>query len=313
MRLQGIDFGPVWAASGARGFFGEGYWFHSLYPGLKATLEDTTFVAKTVTLDSNIGNMQLRDDWTPVDPFPDCIKFNLFKGIVLNSVGLSNLGTDAALATGRWQARTEPSMLSFMPIAKTRDAKLQETDRYVGRLAAALPDFKGPIALQVNLSCPNTGENLRELEAEAVDILKILDPLRIPLVPKFNVLTEPRTVLRIAGETRIDGVCVSNTIPYGQIPDKIHWAAMFGEISPLKHLGGGGLSGWPLFQLVRQWVKEAYGLGLGFPINAGGGIMSATDVHPLFDAGADSISIATVIMLRPWRVRSIIRAAQNYR
>ena len=309
MKLRGIDFGPVWLASGTQGFFGEGYWFHHL--SLGRALDEATFVAKTVTLNKNKGYMALTDAWQPYALFPYCIKTNFFKGITLNAVGLSNYGIEAALETNKWQSRTKPFMLSFMPVSKTKSERLGETKNYVRHLRPHLQTFASLIALQVNLSCPNTGENLKELETEAVEILSILRELNVPLIPKFNVLTSPQTVKRISEETHIDAVCISNTIPYNQLPEKINWDKMFGKVSPLHELGGGGLSGTPLFPLVKRWVYSARMKGLELPINAGGGIMHAHQVDELFIAGANSISIGTVALLRPWRVGSIIERAHT--
>ena len=87
MILQGIDFGPVWCASGARGWFGEGYWFHKLIPGLD--FSNSTFVSKTTTLNARKGNMLLNERGEAKERFPKCVVVNLRKGIVLNSVGLS--------------------------------------------------------------------------------------------------------------------------------------------------------------------------------------------------------------------------------
>lgn len=311
--MRGTDFGKIWCASGTRGFFGEGYWFHHINPFLFA-LKQTTFVAKTITLNSNTGNMQLQaDTWQPKEWFPNCIKFNISKGIALNAIALSNFGIEAALATGNWGDIEEPFMLSFMPTSKTYGEKIEETRKYVQILLQWIGSFKVKIALQVNLSCPNMGEDLKKLEDEAVAILELLDMLDIPLIPKFNVLTSPKTVARIAQETQIDAVCVSNTIPYGQMDGTINWTEQFGSQSPMKHLGGGGLSGAPLFPLVLEWVKHAKEVGLSIPINAGGGIMHPFQVNDLMDAGADSVSIGTVAMLRPWRVPSIVARANSYR
>lgn len=308
MRLNGIDYGPIWAGAGALGFFGEGYWFHQYLPSLKRI----TFVAKTVTREPNRGNMELvRNTWQPRQRFPDCIKFSFRKGIALNAVGLSNFGLEAALRSGRWQKREKPFLLSYMPIAHTRKGRNGETASYAARLRSALSEFNAPVALQVNLSCPNTGEDLKALEREAAEILGILGTIGIPLVPKFNVLTAPSTVKRLQEEAHIDAVCISNTIPYGTMPERIAWGEQFGTISPLAHLGGGGLSGAPLFQLLLEWVEEARKSHFSLPINAGGGIMHASEVHALYSAGADSISIATVMMLRPWRIASIIDAAYD--
>ncbi len=307
MYLRGINYGPIWAASGALGFFGEGYWYHRFIP----SLDGLTFVGKTVTLDPNEGNMPLsRDTWQPKMPFPRCIRFDPFKGIALNAVGLSNFGIAEALRTDKWQERQEPFFISFMPLSKTKEGRLIETRQYVSYLKGALPWFRGKVALQVNLSCPNTGENLKELENEAIEILKILTELGIPLVPKFNVLTSPSTVKRIAREVAIDAVCVSNTLPYGTLPQEVDWHKLFGDASPLAHLGGGGLSGKILFPLVLNWVKRARADGLELPINAGGGIMSKGQPTLLFAAGAQSVSIGTVIMLRPYRVPALI--AETY-
>jgi dihydroorotate dehydrogenase len=238
---------------------------------------------------------------------------DLRKGIAINAVGLSNFGIARALAKGAWQRRTEPFMLSFMPISRSAEDRLAETAAYLSHLRDALPSFRAPLALQVNLSCPNTGEDLRELEEEAADILRILTRLEIPLLPKFNVLTAPETVARLHERVPIDGVCVSNTIPYGLLKEKIDWERMFGAVSPLAGLGGGGLSGAPLLPLVREWVAHARRIGLSLPINAGGGILHPAHVRQLFKAGADSVSVASVIMLRPWRLPSIIREAERHR
>jgi dihydroorotate dehydrogenase len=309
MYLRGIDYGPISCASGARGMFGEGYWFHQFIP----SLERLTFAAKTVTVPYRKGNMPLNKvTWQPKERFPKCIKVDFLKGIAINAVGLSNFGFEAALQTGRWQAMTKPFFLSFMPVGATKEVRLSETCQFAEYLKAKLWSFKGKVALQVNLSCPNTGENLKELEEEAVEILKLLLQIGIPILPKFNVITSPATVKRISQEVAIDGVCISNTIPYGQLPEAISWNDMFGTVSPLESLGGGGLSGAPLFDLVLDWVKRARDSDMNLPLVAGGGIMHARQVRTLFNAGANSAAIATVIMLRPWRVPSIIEAAYSY-
>lgn len=74
-------FGPVWGASGVRGFFGEGYWYQKLFtrfiPGY--SFAGATFVAKTVTANPTIGNMPLADDGlSPKEKRPACIKVGLW-------------------------------------------------------------------------------------------------------------------------------------------------------------------------------------------------------------------------------------------
>ena len=69
MRLRDITFKRVLCASGTRGFFGEGYWFHRWIPVLEKGLSETALVTKTATLCPRTGNMPLNDDYAPEERF----------------------------------------------------------------------------------------------------------------------------------------------------------------------------------------------------------------------------------------------------
>src|SRR5208282_391343 len=90
--LRGIDFGNVFNASGARGFHGEGYWFHRLWRPFGLDYAGSTFVAKTTTLMPRMGNMPIDESGKPVGMLPDCIVVKPAAGVVLNAVGLSGPG-----------------------------------------------------------------------------------------------------------------------------------------------------------------------------------------------------------------------------
>ena len=94
MKLRGIDFGNFLGASGVQGFFGEGYWFHHPWKPFGLDLSRMTFVSKTATLFARKGNMTLTRRHTPVNPFPRCVRVRPFRGLMLNSVGLSNPGIE---------------------------------------------------------------------------------------------------------------------------------------------------------------------------------------------------------------------------
>ncbi len=314
MKLHGIDFGSAWAASGVQGFWGEGYPFHRpyrmMFPGL-FTFKKVTFVAKTITLDMNLGNMPLNfDGTTPKEFRPKCIVANFRAGAMLNAVGLSNFGASFYLDDGRWQSRTEPFILSFMCIGKTRAERVREISEFVRLLKKYLAGFKARIALQINFSCPNVGHNLAELMEEVEEALAIASELDIPLIPKFNALIPPEKAAEIAENRHCDAICVSNTIPWGELPDKIDWVGLFGSAtSPLEKygFGKGGLSGAPITAIVQDWVRRYAELGVETPLNAGGGIMSLHDVDALAEwKCVQSIFVGSVAPLRPWRLRSII-------
>jgi len=58
-------------------------------------------------------------------------------------------------------------------------------------------------------------------------------------------------------------------------------------------------------------VREIRYIGFKKAINAGGGVFRPRDVNRLIDAGADSVALGTVAMLRPWRVKKIIARAYH--
>lgn len=319
--LRGIDFGTAWLGSGAGGFFGEGYRFHKLYSTLfggRFCPKRFTLTAKTTTIESRLGknygqegNMELRSDFTPEELFPDCIVAGLtgfYLGEMLNAVGLAGPGALQLFLRNEWQNIKQPFFLSFMTTRK-RDDAIREMEQFAKLFKAYLLCFCAPVGLQINLSCPNAGVDLEKAAQDALVALDIFAPLGIPLVLKFNVLVPVDVVKKIAEHPACDAIHISNTIPYGKIPEKIHWWT--GKVSPLAPYGGGGLSGSQLLPLVCEWVKEARRAGITKPINAGGGVLSARDVYRLKEAGADGISIATAVALRPWRLRSILERAEE--
>ncbi|HVW82567.1 MAG TPA: hypothetical protein VHC68_01305 [Candidatus Paceibacterota bacterium] len=300
-------FGPVWDGCGVRGFSGEGYWFHKLVPNL--SFKGSTLVAKTITAFPNKGNMLLTADYQPYALFPDCIDARVIGGRALNAVGLSNPGIKAFLATERWQHIAEPFFVSFMPIGKTDEEQERETEEFAIELKIALRSFESRfVALQFNLTCPNVGADLSKIVEKAKRLLPILAKLGIPIVVKINLTVAPEAAAEIAQMHECAGLCLTNTIPFGEMPHDISWSLVYPNGSPLekRDYGKGGLSGSGLAPLVADWIRRFRTLDATTYINGGGGIMRPSDVDLIREAGADSIFFTTVAMLRPWRVRSII-------
>jgi dihydroorotate dehydrogenase len=319
---NGDCFGTVLDASGVEGPFGDGYRHHKFLKPLGLSFKGVQFVAKTTTLLPRKGNMSLHKDGTQKDWLPKCILPNFrpgtfvlsmrmfMKGIMLNAVGLSGPGAESLFNDGRWQARTKPFYISFMSVAPTPEQRLAELETFIELFVNRKREFKTTVGLQINLSCPNVGINPDGLISESKDGMRIVHHAQVPTMWKFNILAPPVAMREIFKDNRRDAICVSNTIPYGKLPDKIDWIGLFGsDISPLADFGGGGLSGAPLLPLVAEWVKTARKCGIKNHINAGGGILSPRDPKILRLAGADSCFIGSVANLRWWRMKSIIEAA----
>lgn len=313
VKLRGINFGPVWGASGVQGFFGEGYWFHVLLKLVGLVFHGMTFVAKTTTYLKQLGNMAMNTDGiTPAHWFPDCVVTRLRSGAALNAIGLSGPGVQALLDTGRWQTRTEPFFISFMSVAPTSGERLGEVRAFAEMLEDRLPEFHpGVLGLQWNVSCPNVGVHSEDLVNEVSNGLDMLGGLGIPVLVKLSVTVSVSIACEIGKHPACDGVVVSNTIPWKVVDPALKMQLFGSERSPLEKYNGGGLSGAPLLPLVIKWVKGARALGFTKHINAGGGILHPEHVSQLFEAGADSVFLGSIAFLRPWRVRACIRRAYS--
>lgn len=314
MILRGIDFGRVWDASGVRNFFGEGYPYHLPFRPFGLNFHGSTFVAKTTTLHPRDGNMPMREDGvTPRRLKPDCIRVRFFKGAALNAVGLSGPGAEALFDEGRWQKRKKPFFLSFMTVEDSRARRLDELNAFMRLADRHLPDFRAPIGLQLNLSCPNAGRHDGGDDVEeARMMLAHLSGLGIPIVPKFSITTPPETVARIASHPACDAVTVSNTVPWSDIPTDLRMELFGTDMSPLSHYGGGGLSGAPLLPMVIAWLEEARRIGFPKPIAGGGGILGTVDGQRVFHAGAAAVCLGSIAMLRPWRVWHTVKTLRLY-
>ena len=311
MHLRGIDFGNVLGASGVQGFFGEGYAFHKPWRRFGLDFAGMTFVSKTATLVSRAGNMELTRKYTPRSLVPRCVKVKPLRGVALNAVGLSNPGLGALLGVGTWQKQTRPFLISIMSLAASPEKRLAELRLMIEMIGLAKDDFSAPFGLQINLSCPNTGHDPGELIGESARVLESAAALGVPLMPKYSIASAPIEAIRALNDhAACDAICVSNTLPFGW--QGIDWQRVWGSTtSPLAKLGGGGLSGAVLRPLVCAWIAGVREAGFTKPINGGGGIMCCADVDHYHDAGASSVFLGSVALMRPWRVKKIITHANT--
>ncbi len=321
MQLRGINFGSVIMASGTQNFGGEGWWYHllfSLLPGF--SFKDTTPTSKTTTIDARVGNMPLiKGTTTPREIKPKSIYVNFWRGYTVNNVSLSGPGFLELLRRNTfYEFSKKPWMLSFMTVGSTLFEKENEMREFVNLVRMYQYDL-GRFAIQLNVSCPNTGHDVQKNFLEETEYLvSILADLDVPIVLKVNCEIPGNVISALDKNKSIDAFCVSNTIPWDNISDKDKLKYFGRTESPLlKHQeffnvkGNGGVSGKYLFPRVKQWILYARHVGVKKPIIAGGGILSCKDVKSLFDAGANAISPGTVAILRPWRLKAIIRTANK--
>jgi dihydroorotate dehydrogenase len=319
MILLGTDFGRCWDMSGVRGFFGEGYAYHRPLAVVGLTFRGSRFTSKTTTLFRRSGNMPLAADGiTPLEFKPICIKVDIRAGCALNAVSLSGPGLEFLINTGRWQKRTIPWIFSFMSLEPKIDSRLQEVREAAKILKFHLGGFQSRFVFQQNFSCPNVKEvthGVEEVIEEAEESSAIVAELLpdLPQVPKLSVNMPPVGAKRMASNKNCHGLCCSNTVKWGDLSHLIDWKQFFDKsgVSPLKELGGGGLSGKPLLPLVLDWIKQVRTEGVTKPIIGGGGILGPQDAIAVRKAGANAIAVGSMSMLRPWRMQRTINVANS--
>jgi len=311
MKLRGIEFGPVWGASGVQGFFGEGYKFHAMWKLLGLNFHNMTFAGKSTTLHPNLGI------W-----FPKCIRVKFQHGLVLNAVGLKGPGLKANLEKGSWQKRTNPFLISFGTLAKTQDERLTELAQFSELLKRHLQYFQAPVALQLD-SCPNVDifRTEKDIISESYIALTVVNNIleSVPLIPKFDLTISPQAIQKISCHPQCDAIVMTNAIPWGTLQESIHWGKLFGSsVSPLARLGGGALSGKPLFRPLVAYITELQKIGFKKPLNVGGGILCPKDGETIIQLllkflppEAVSVFVGSVALLRPWNVPRIIQTAHR--
>jgi len=148
----------------------------------------------------------------------------------------------------------------------------------------------------VNVSSPNT-PGLRDLQ-EKEPLTKLLTELQklntAKLKPKPILLkiapdltnSQLNDIIDIVRETKIAGVIATNTT--------ISRENLRSEISNLKSIGAGGLSGLPLRERSTEVIKYlSEKSGKAFPIIGVGGIHSPEDAIEKLNAGASLIQLYT--------------------
>lgn len=316
MRIGGIDFNPAVGASGVQGFFGGDagieYLHHPFYkvvPGF--TFDGMTFCAKTTTFNPNKGNTELAENQIGLKKmFPDSVHVDFQNNLVINAVGLSGPGAQYLVEQGYWQRRREPFMLSFMAIGNDPVEQKFQAWGFVGLIKKS--NFLTKFAIQLNVSCPNTGHDTNETAKAAKPLLDVLEHLDVPILVKINHLTSVEDAKAIEEHSACAGLVCFNTLPFGNISGDMKMR-YFTHGSPLQTYGGGGLSGEPIFGRTLRWLQYADLNGFKKPIIAGGGVTSVRDIEQLAELRCvKGISLGSVAITRPWRMKKLIQTINQH-
>jgi len=183
MILNDVDFGFIFWAAGSVNFFGEGWWYDpylKLIPGYESSGITETY--KTTPLESRLGpefgelgNMPLNNNLQSRRWFPDCVKIYWFKGLTLNSIGLSGPGLKVLLERKGWQNKIGPKIISIMATGPTKESRLCEMAtmgkmfrKEIQKNFPYFPRWVRNTAFEQNISCPNVEHDPIELGKESI-------------------------------------------------------------------------------------------------------------------------------------------------
>ncbi len=281
---------PVMIASGTFGYDGYGR-------GMTSDMDLSRLgavIPKTVTRLAREGNPEPR--WYPPS-FRQAVEDG--EAILLNSIGLTNPGIEAALSdlAPQWSAYGTTVVLSLSANSAAE----------FGEMTARAWGVGGFQALELNLSCPNTENGAlfshhADLTAAAVSAVKANTdlPVLAKLAPNVPDITE---IAKAAVDAGADALTISNTVP-----------AMAIDVETRKPiLGGitGGLSGHGLRPISLALVYRA-AQAVDVPIIGVGGVFEAKHALEYLLAGATAVQVGSANLAGLWAPFRIVDELREY-
>ena len=225
---------------------------------------------------------------TPRAGHPNPVAFD-FGGGLLNAIGLTNPGA-AHEADLLAETRAQLRPLGVPLIASIFAGTVQEFAEVAQTVMAAQPQL-----LEVNISCPNVGDEFgtpfagtAESAAAVTQAVKGVAtcPVAIKLAP--NVPDIARIAAAVV-EAGADAITAINTMP-GMALD-----AVSGQ--PLLHNRVGGISGPALKPIALRCVYEI-SQAVSVPIIGTGGVSTGRDAAEMLLAGATVVGIGSAVYYR---------------
>ncbi len=234
-----------------------------------------------------------------------------------NSMGLNNDGVDAVTRRVDTQitAAHRAGMCVGISVAETpgimdENEKLQDIVESFS-IAYRVADY-----VEINLSCPNTGENRLDLDMTLVNKIftAITDyrnkqPVRKAIYAKLSPdmpENHTATIMDMLVKVGVNGVVMGNTYPTKKVTDlPVH--VKYDDLTPLRADNDrGGMSGRPLYEnTVRnvKFIREHYPQ---MSVIACGGIDHGYKIYDLIKLGVDAVQCYSVVAFR-WMAAHAMR------
>jgi dihydroorotate dehydrogenase (NAD+) catalytic subunit len=219
---------------------------------------------------------------------PNPVAFD-FGGGLLNAIGLTNPGAEAEVELLS-QTRQQLEPLGTPLVASIFAGTVIEFADVARTVAASRPDL-----LEVNISCPNVGDEFGTPFAGTVEsAAAVTEAVRRVVACPISIKLAPNVpdIARIAAavvEAGADAITAINTMP-GMVID-----AVSGQ--PLLHNRVGGISGPALKPIALRCVYEI-AQAVKVPIIGTGGVSTGRDAAEMLMAGASLVGVGSAVYYR---------------
>jgi dihydroorotate dehydrogenase len=289
---------PV-AISTALGHDGRGIFPYTLLPSYRRLLRVVRETGTTVFTKS-ATRYPRRGMFIPANPLTWKYIRRLPGMGMLNAYGLTNLGVEACGADIRVAGE-----VGLTVIPNIYPEFIKGTERAIREILEAAAIYRhilGPYfkALELNYSCPNSEEAIAKNVVQAIQCTRKVRSLypELFLIAKLSIC-HPYEFAQELERIGVNALHALNTVPYS--------IAFPLQRSPLEKVGGGGVSGGPVFELAYKY-NQGLRPKVGLFLIMGCGVTSGDDVKRYFDLGADAVSLCTLALRKPREAARVVVA-----
>ena len=248
--------------------------------------------------------------WKPWEGNPPPRIYPLRVGM-LNNIGLAGVGIE------NWKRDYLPALMdSGARVVVSIWGQTVEDFAKTASMISALPP--AVVAVEVNLSCPNLGDEHKLFAQSPLETAKVLKACATAERPLWAKLTTQVTDISEVGGAAIDcgaeALSVANTIPAMAV-DLSRLGTPLTFKPPVSSAGAvfkGGLSGPAVFPVA---LRAVYELRKSFPdigIIGVGGVTSAKEACAFLVAGANAVQVGTATFVDPKAPLKVLKGVYKW-
>lgn len=234
-----------------------------------------------------------------------------------NSMGLNNEGVEVIARRVEQQLNAAHCAGLCVGISVAETPGLTDNEEKIKDIVESFSiAYKSADYIEINLSCPNTGENRVDLDLSFTErifteitnfrnsqkVRKAIYAKLSPDMPENHLATIMDMLVRVG----VNGVVVGNTYPSKKIAN-LPVKAKYENLTPLRADGDcGGMSGRPLYENMVEkvrFVREHYPQ---MSVIACGGIDHGFKIFDLLKMGVDAVQCYSVVAFR-WMAAHAMR------